>query len=943
MKAIASPAFHRRRPLPTNRHAKMRKLCNIWKMALHKVLADGVKIATLRTLQRPKWSQEKLAEVADVSPRMIQMLEAGKQQTTIGLVAKVAIALGVDVETLIVQLPGPSAEAREIDVLVRGASAAPPPPQPLLGIVHLGQLDKSILARDAVAQELLDTLKTRTRMISIVAPAGFGKTALIVRTIQKALVGDDLERLNGSEVERSNLVAQAGLKGIAVLNAAENPPLRLADFSASLALVLGQQRHVAEDAEGKSLHQFLDVLSRAGKLWIVVENAERCFSDNIEPELRSMLDGWCAGVHEAKLILLSRFELSFPPACHATSPAIAFALSDGLPAAAAIVLLRRNLRASRFQKAKETVLREIVQRLHRMPIAIEAFAGYLNAREAYINALDLKFVQSQDLLLLFQNGQTERFFFQIIKEQLAMLDSDSLLLFRVVLWADRPVPRAGMIAVQAACGSGDDTALTRLERSNLLVSSADTNSSGFSMHALIRAAATEAAQQSSEVPFELEIVTKALYVTGMGPAEHSFEDIYALRKLSERGLRQLVDVEGRGDLEEKLTWVLTIIGDAFIGQGRLTEAEKALTEAVRRLRALIDKGRVELYEQLVVALASSGSLFFNQGRITEAEKALDEALRGLRPLVESERGNFDEFLAMAVTGLGAIFLTQGRLTEAENALTEAVMRLRGLLEGGRTDLEEKLAIALSNMGSVLDKNGRLTEAEKALTEAVMRLRSLVDSGRDDLEGFLAEALSGRGSVFFTQGRTVEAETALTEAVRRLRVLVEGGRAEMESKLAGTVLNLGGVFFRQGHLTEAEKALTEAVTRLRGLLDGGRGDVESLLAAALDGLGVVSLSQGRMAEGKDALDEAAKRLRVLVDGGRGDLEEKLAITFTNMSGIFLNYGLLDNGHPLLAEAVRRLRVLVDGGRTDLEDKLAVALVNRGACSIDRVPRPCHACS
>lgn len=342
----------------THKHAKIRNSCDIQEMALSNVRVKKGKIKILRSLKRPRWNQEKLAEEADLSIRLVQKLEAGGEHT-IGSVAKVAKELGVSIDDLLEQ------DLSEIrpDTLMNAAAAGPPSPQPLLGIMHLGQLDKTILARDAEADELLALLNTRSRIVSIVAPAGFGKTALMVRTIQKALVGDDLDKLNGSEAERADLVAQAGLKGIAILNAAENPLLRLSDFSEAIDLVAGQRSNADE---GKELRGFQDKLSRSGRLWIVIENAEHCFSQgNITPELRSILDTWCSGAHGVKLIMLSRFELPFPPACHATVPAVEAALTAGLPEEAAAGLLCSYLRVRRFQQASQDVLQEIVQRLHR--------------------------------------------------------------------------------------------------------------------------------------------------------------------------------------------------------------------------------------------------------------------------------------------------------------------------------------------------------------------------------------------------------------------------------------------------------------------------------------------------------------------------------------------------------------------------------------------------
>ena len=391
-----------------------------------RVIVDGEKLKTKRL--EKGFSQKEIAYRARVSVRTISNLERGGEYLyhPTGPLKRIATALGVsDVQSLLARTALPHLDGSETIAVLDDVSASPSsPPQFFIGSSYL-ELSKEILARDAEADQLLTTLNSEARIVSVVAPAGFGKTALLVRAIQRVLVGADKIK-PGADLDA--LVASAGLKGIAILNAAESKPLTFRQFSEGLNRMLGRLGTPAAMAEegfsvDKRRYAFFELLKLAGPLWIVVENAEDAFEQKvITPELRSLLVGWCTGLHEAKLILLSRFALHPAPACHDDLAGVNRALKDGLPPDSAIALFRRNL-VAKFDGTEESLLREIaVNRLYRMPIAIEAFAGYLDYKQEDISTLDRDFLDDNKLLHLFHEDQEQkgnRFFFKIIEDQLA--------------------------------------------------------------------------------------------------------------------------------------------------------------------------------------------------------------------------------------------------------------------------------------------------------------------------------------------------------------------------------------------------------------------------------------------------------------------------------------------------------------------------------------------
>src|SRR5205814_7317760 len=201
--------------------------------------------------------------------------------------------------------------------------------------------------------------------------------------------------------------------------------------------------------------------------------------------------------HQAKLLLLTRQALYPEPECHQRLRDVEQALLGGLPEAAAMDLLRERLKDTRFHGTSEPLLRQIVQKLHRVPMALEQLAGYLRWNEEGVE-LNERFIRENDLLKLHASEQMEHLLLRMIGENLKLLDAPSLELLRVVAWAGVPVPQSGLMALQPS-GAG---LLTRLVRSNLLLPREGTVAEGrsFDMHPLIREVLVEPSAPGLDFP-----------------------------------------------------------------------------------------------------------------------------------------------------------------------------------------------------------------------------------------------------------------------------------------------------------------------------------------------------------------------------------------------------------------------------------------------------------
>lgn len=61
------------------------------------IIADNIRIERLRK----RYSQEKLAELVDISSKYLNMIENRKANPTIIIVVKICIALGIDLNTVV--------------------------------------------------------------------------------------------------------------------------------------------------------------------------------------------------------------------------------------------------------------------------------------------------------------------------------------------------------------------------------------------------------------------------------------------------------------------------------------------------------------------------------------------------------------------------------------------------------------------------------------------------------------------------------------------------------------------------------------------------------------------------------------------------------------------------------------------------------------------------
>ncbi|KAF7512688.1 hypothetical protein GJ744_000255 [Endocarpon pusillum] len=258
-------------------------------------------------------------------------------------------------------------------------------------------------------------------------------------------------------------------------------------------------------------------------------------------------------------------------------------------------------------------------------------------------------------------------------------------------------------------------------------------------------------------------------------------------------------------------WTMHNIGDLYINQARLAEAETMYS------RALQDKEEVlgPKHTSTLDTVNNLGILYKAQGKLAEAETMYNRALQGH----EEALGPKHISTLDTVHNLGSLYEVQGKLTEAETMYNQA-------LQGCEETLGLKHISTLqtvNNLGNIYMNQGKLAEAETMYKRALQ--------GREEILGLkhisTLQTVNNLGSLYADQGKLIEAEIMYNRALQ------------------------GSLYEDQGKLTEAETMYNQALQGCEEAL--GPKHISTL--QTVNNLGILYKNQGRLAEAETMYDRA----------------------------------------------------------------------------------------
>src|SRR6476661_2405221 len=261
--------------------------------------------------------------------------------------------------------------------------------------------------------------------------------------------------------------------------------------------------------------------------------------------------------------------------------------------------------------------------------------------------------------------------------------------------------------------------------------------------------------------------------------------------------KKAIAVQQELDGESELSSSLNYLAELYKSQGRYSEAEPLLLQAVEIDRRVFQKN----HPNLANSLNNLAELYHYQGRYSETENLYLQVLEIDRRLLPKNHPD----LATHLNNLAGLYTSQGRYSEAETLCLE-------LLEIDRRSLSENhphLATHLNNLAGLYKSQGRYSEAEPLYLQALEIGRRSLPKDHPNL----AMGLNNLAGLYRFQERYSEAEPLYLQALE----IDRRSLPEDHPSLAIHLHNLAGLYRSQGRYSEAEPLCLQAVEILRSKL------------------------------------------------------------------------------------------------------------------------------
>jgi tetratricopeptide (TPR) repeat protein len=286
-------------------------------------------------------------------------------------------------------------------------------------------------------------------------------------------------------------------------------------------------------------------------------------------------------------------------------------------------------------------------------------------------------------------------------------------------------------------------------------------------------------------------------------------------------LRDARDSAVRAADDEALATIDNNLGDVYLGEERLDDAEQAYARSLR-----IFKGMGRDFE-VAVTLRNLGAAYSLHQRSKKALKVLDEASKLSFLRTPGGDRNTQALAAELANTRGIVLFRENSLEKARRLFEEALrIRRDAGLDGGVGDDG-----TLNNIGMIYVKQRRYAEAEVPLLRSIEITSRVLGSSHPDL----TLSLPTLGEVYTRLGRYSEAK----EQYQRSLSILWNMSPRLVGRIARTLELVSGMYLKQGDKTDAESAFTEAIDfarRVKVADDPGMPDMFDRYAALLRKLG-----------------------------------------------------------------------------------------------------------
>ena len=565
-------------------------------------------------------------------------------------------------------------------------------------VFNLLNLEERVYDREVERTAILAALSgaggnDRERFFLVTAPSGFGKSFLLTKVLQEVTDGKIIKDQYQPTVRKILRVDCRGTQNVG-------------GIVGDAGSLIGQSRALRENYDlsrekNEPIAEWLNKnlfprLQREGTAWLLVENFEAWLDAENgyavrDAGIRQFLNALFEGNHSFRVLFLSQDDPEADVKQRLKKlEVISEALYQGLPEADALAYLRTEGKDVGLDQADESLLKEFLRRIHRIPQALASLIGYLRSIESYSFQEFMADTELWDSFDEYEGAADTgdkgiRRTKALIAKQIERQADEVKLLLCALTFFEKDVPKQALELLfekkaQAA------TAVSRLTAHKL---------------------ATTKSSLRGTIRYDLHAYFREQTVKHLLP---QFEEW-----LSSNGNAYVVKLYEAGSAADVAT-KYRLATDLFF-----------LTEKIARywLAQLKERGDDEAPKQDVIAalentlasaLVMKGSSLDSLRRLREALSAYDEAIALFQPLIEIDKAAFND-LAAAYMNKGNALAGLGRLSEAIAEYDKAITIREPLVEV-RPELADDLAKAFANKAIALEQQQQWDEALAYYTRAL---------------------------------------------------------------------------------------------------------------------------------------------------------------------------------------------------------------------------------
>ena len=358
--------------------------------------------------------------------------------------------------------------------------------------------------------------------------------------------------------------------------------------------------------------------------------------------------------------------------------------------------------------------------------------------------------------------------------------------------------------------------------------------------------------------------------------------------------------------------------------GQSAEALKALREAVRLYRELVQNSSEDYNSGLATLLASLAKVLSEAGFQDDAVEVGREAVEYNLTLARTCPAKYVPELAASLDNLAVFFSAAGFRDKALEVVLEATKLYRTLATESPEVYTSDLVTSLNIQALRLAELGYRDDALKVAQEAVDLCRDLVDASPALYASKLAALIDNLAARLSDVGRWDDALNYAQKAAGLYRELVKVSPAVHTPELAVSLNNLAGFLLKVGGRGEAVKIAREAVGLYRDLVNISASAYTPKLSASLDVLSSSLLSVECLEEALEVAQEGERLRRGLMEVSAREHAPGLAKSLGNLASLLSVMGRLDQALEAAQEAVDLRRVLVQNSPRVYTSDLARSL-------------------